>query len=135
MGCFRTWHGSAREAAAKRALCLICLEEVSTRRGLACPEGHLICSECLQGYICSLAGSARLRSSNGALGCLGAHLQPFSFCRSMVEPLLFGDALRLYLETTETTESTETAETPGQGEVQSIQPILPSRYSQSSTRP
>jgi hypothetical protein len=31
-------------AAANRALCLICLEEVSTRRGLACPEGHLICS-------------------------------------------------------------------------------------------
>ena len=93
------------EAAAKRALCLICLEEVSTRRGLACPEGHLICSECLQGYICSLAGSARLRSSNGALGCLGAHLQPFSFGSNMVEPLLFGDALRLYLETTETTES------------------------------
>jgi hypothetical protein len=110
------------EAAAKRALCLICLEEVSTRRGLACPEGHLICSECLQGYICSLAGSARLSSSNGALGCLGDHLQPFSFCRSMVEPLLFGDALRLYLETT------ETAETPGQEEVQctpeSIQPEL-----------
>jgi len=46
----------------------------------------------------------------------------------MVEPLLFGDALRLYLETTETTESTETAETPGQGEMQctpeSIQPEL-----------
>jgi hypothetical protein len=116
------------ESAAKRALCLICLEEVSTRRGLACPEGHLICSACLQGYICSLAGSARLRSSNGALGCLGAHQQPFSFCRSMVEPLLFGDALRLYLETTETTESTETAETPGQREVQwtpeSLQPEL-----------
>jgi len=110
------------EAAAKRALCLICLEEVSTRRGLACPEGHLICSACLQGYICSLAGSARLRSSNGALGCLGAHQQPFSFGRSMVEPLLFGDALRLYLETMEGSETT------GQGEVQctpeSIQPEL-----------
>ena len=110
------------ESAAKQALCLICLEEVSTLRGLACPEGHLICSACLQRYICSLAGSARLRSSNGALDCLGAHLQPFSFCRNMVEPLLFGDALRLYLETMETTE------TPGEGEVQctpeSIQPEL-----------
>jgi hypothetical protein len=116
------------EAAATRALCLICLEEVSTRRGLACPVGHLICAPCLQTYVSSLAGSAKLRSSNGALDCLGAHHQPFSFCRSMVEPLLFGDALRLYLETTETTESTETAETPGQGEMQcnpeSIQPEL-----------
>jgi hypothetical protein len=102
-------------AAATRALCLICLEEVSTLRGLACPEGHLICSACLQRYICSLAGSAKLRSSNGALECLGAHQQAFSFGRSMVEPLLFGDALRLYLETMETTETTET---PGEGEVQ-----------------
>ena len=112
-------------AAATRALCLICLEEVSTLRGLACPEGHLICSACLQRYICSLAGSAKLRSSNGALDCLGAHQQAFSFGRSMVEPLLFGDALRLYLETMETTETTET---PGEGEVQctpeSIQPEL-----------
>ena len=102
-------------AAATRALCLICLEEVSTLRGLACPEGHLICSACLQRYICSLAGSAKLRSSNGALDCLGAHQQAFSFGRSMVEPLLFGDALRLYLETMETPETTET---PGEGEVQ-----------------
>ena len=109
------------EAAATRALCLICLEEVSTRRGLACPEGHLICSACLQGYICSLAGSAKLRSSNGALDCLGEHQQPFSFCSSMVEPLLFGDGLRLYLETMETTE------TPDEGEFntpESIQPEL-----------
>jgi len=109
------------EAAATRALCLICLEEVSTRRGLACPEGHLICSACLQGYICSLAGSAKLRSSNGALDCLGEHQHPFPFCRSMVEPLLFGDGLRLYLETMETTE------TPDEGEVhtpESIQPEL-----------
>jgi ankyrin repeat protein len=112
------------EAAATRALCLICLEEVSTRRGLACPEGHLICSACLQGYICSLAGSVKLRSSNGALDCLGEHQQPFSFCRSMVEPLLFGDGLRLYLETMETMETTET---PDVGEVhtpESIQPEL-----------
>ena len=107
--------------AATQALCLICLEEVSTRRGLACPEGHLICSPCLQGYICSLAGSAKLRSSNGALNCLGDHQQPFSFCRSMVEPLLFGDGLRQYLETIETTE------TPDEGEVntpESLQPEL-----------
>ena len=76
----------AGEAAATRALCLLCREEVSTRHGLACPEGHMICSACLQGYICSLAGSARLCSANGALGCLGAHQQPFSFGRSMVEP-------------------------------------------------
>ena len=76
--------------------------------------------------VSSLAGSAKLRSSNGALDCLGAHHQPFSFCRSTVEPLLFGDALRLYLETTETTESTETAETPGQGEMQCTpESILP----------
>ena len=112
------------EAAAKRALCLICLEEVSMRRGLACPEGHLICSACLQGYICSLAGSTKLRSSNGALGCLGAHQQPFSFGRSMVEPLLLGDALRLYVETIETI---ETMEMPDEGEVstpESIQPEL-----------
>ena len=109
------------EAAATRALCLICLEEVSTRRGLACPERHLICSACLQGYICSLAGSTKLRSSNGALDCLGAHQQPFSFGRSMVEPLLLGDALRLYLETI------ETVEMPDEGEVstpESIQPEL-----------
>ena len=109
------------EAAATRALCLICLEEVSTRRGLACPEGHLICSACLQVYICSLAGLAKLRSSNGALDCLGEHQQPFSFCRSMVEPLLFGDGLRLYLETMETTEA------PDEGEIntpESIQPEL-----------
>ena len=122
------------EVAATRALCLICLEEVSTRRGLACPERHLICSACLQGYICSLAGSAKLRSSNGALGCLGAHQQPFCFGRSMVEPYLYGDALRLYLETMETTETPvtpvtpETTETLGEGEVQctpeSIQPEL-----------
>jgi Ran GTPase-activating protein (RanGAP) involved in mRNA processing and transport len=118
-------------AAATRAQCLICLEEVSTLRRLACPEGHLICSACLQRYICSLAGSAKLRCSNGALDCLGAHQQAFSFGRSMVEPLLFGDALRLYLETMETTETpetTETTETPGEGEVQctpeSIQPEL-----------
>ena len=118
-------------AAATRALCLICLEEVSTLRGLACPEGHLICSACLQRYICSLAGSAKLRSSNGALDCLGAHQQAFSFGRSMVEPLLFGDALRLYLETMETPETpetTRTTETPGEGEEQctpeSIQPEL-----------
>ena len=119
------------EAAAKRALCLICLEEVNTLRGLVCPVGHLICSACLQRYICSLAGSAKLRSSNGALDCLGAHQQPFSFGRSMVEPHLFGDALRLYLETMETPETSETPETtemPGEGEVQctpeSIQPEL-----------
>jgi len=119
------------EAAAKRALCLICLEEVNTLRGLVCPVGHLICSACLQRYICSLAGSAKLRSSNGALDCLGAHQQPFSFGRSMVEPHLFGDALRLYLETMETPETSETpetTETPGEGEVQctpeSIQPEL-----------
>eukprot|EP00900_Chrysochromulina_parva_P017254 jgi/Chrpa1/2552/Chrysochromulina_OHIO_Genome00013827-RA len=118
-------------AAATRALCLICIEEVSTLRGLACPEGHLICSACLQRYICSLAGSAKLRSSNGALECLGAHQQAFSFGRSMVEPLLFGDALRLYLETTETPETPETTRTtemPGEGEEQctpeSIQPEL-----------
>jgi ankyrin repeat protein len=119
------------EAAAKRALCLICLEEVNTLRGLVCPVGHLICSACLQRYICSLAGSAKLRSSNGALDCLGAHQQSFSFSRSMVEPHLFGDALRLYLETMETPETSETpetTETPGEGEVQctpeSIQPEL-----------
>ena len=102
-------------------MCLICHEEVSTLRGLACPEGHLICSACLQGYVCSLAGSAKLRSSNGALDCLGAHQQALSFGRSMVEPLLFGDALRLYLETM------ETAQTPDVGEVctpESIQPEL-----------
>ena len=119
------------EAAAKRALCLICLEEVNTLRGLVCPVGHLICSACLQRYICSLAGSAKLRSSIGALDCLGAHQQPFSFGRSMVEPHLLGDALRLYLETMETPETSETpetTETPGEGEVQctpeSIQPEL-----------
>eukprot|EP00900_Chrysochromulina_parva_P026889 jgi/Chrpa1/8834/Chrysochromulina_OHIO_Genome00020052-RA len=102
------------------ATCLICLSEVSTRRGLACPEGHLICSECLQGYICSLAGSAKLRSSNGSFECLGAHEQPFSFDRSRVEPLLYGDGLRLYLETMETFGSPD-------GEVftpESIQPKL-----------
>ena len=103
------------------SMCLICHEEVSTLRGLACPEGHLICSACLQGYVCSLADSAKLRSSNGALDCLGAHQQALSFGRSMVEPLLFGDALRLYLETM------ETAQTPDVGEVctpESIQPEL-----------
>ena len=102
------------------ATCLICLSEVSTRCGLACPEGHLICSECLQGYICSLAGSAKLRSSNGSFECLGAHEQPFSFDRSRVEPLLYGDGLRLYLETMETFGSPD-------GEVftpESIQPKL-----------
>jgi len=66
-----------------------------------------------------------LRSSNGALDCLGAHQQAFPFGRSMVEPLLFGDALRLYLETSETPETTET---PGGGKVpctpESIQPEL-----------
>ena len=118
-------------AAATRAPCLICLEEVSTLRGLACPEEHLICSACLQRYICSLAGSAKLRSSNGALNCLGAHQQAFCFGRSMVEPYLFGDGLRLYLETMETPETPETMETPettGDGEIQctpeSIQPEL-----------
>ena len=103
------------------SMCLICHEEVSTLRGLACPEGHLICSACLQGYVCSLADSAKLRSSNGALDCLGDHQQALSFGRSMVEPLLFGDALRLYLETM------ETAQTPDVGEVctpESIQPEL-----------
>ena len=104
-------------AAATRAPCLICLEEVSTLRGLACPEGHLICSACLQRYICSLAGSAKLRSSNGALDCPGAHHQAFCFGRSMVEPLCFGDSLRLYLETMETPETPETPETTGEGEV------------------
>jgi len=61
-----------------------------------------------------------LRSSNGALDCLGAHQQAFPFGRSMVEPLLFGDALRLYLETMETPETSETpetTETPGGGKV------------------
>ena len=102
------------------ATCLICLSEVSTRRGLACPEGHMICSKCLQGYICSLAGSAKLRSSNGSLDCLGAHEHAFSFDRSRVEPLLYGDGLRLYLETMEAVGSPD-------GEVftpESIQPKL-----------
>eukprot|EP00900_Chrysochromulina_parva_P011850 jgi/Chrpa1/20666/Chrysochromulina_OHIO_Genome00006199-RA len=108
-------------AAATRARCLICLEEVSTHRGLTCSDGHLICSACLQRYICSLAGSAKMRSLNGALDCLGAHQQAFSFGRSMVEPLLFGDALRLYLETVETTQA------PDEGEActpESMQPEL-----------
>jgi len=46
---------------------------------------------------------------------------PAAFCRSMVEPLLFGDGLRQYLETIETTE------TPDEGEVntpESLQPEL-----------
>ena len=62
-----------------------------------------------------------MRSLNGALDCLCAHQQAFSFGRSMVEPLLFGDALRLYLETMETTQA------PDEGEActpESMQPEI-----------
>ena len=89
--------------------CVICMELKPVHSSLICPahsasSSHLICEECLSGQVVSLYGTAELRNREGGLCCYATddkHVKfprPTVFTRTQVEPLLKGEALRLYQE-------------------------------------
>ena len=63
-----------------------------------------MCEDCVSGQVISLYGTAELRNREGGLCCYATddkHVKfprPTVFTRTQVEPLLKGEALRLYQE-------------------------------------
>lgn len=91
--------------------CLVCFDLRPKSSGLVCPDHsaastHLICKECLGDFVTSLRGTNELRRRDGGLWCCatdGVHepsqfRRPTAFTREQVEPLLEGDALRIFTE-------------------------------------
>ena len=93
----------------ERDECVICMELKPVHSSLICPahsasSSHLMCEDCVSGQVISLYGTAELRNREGGLCCYATddkHVKfprPTVFTRTQVEPLLKGEALRLYQE-------------------------------------
>ena len=93
----------------ERDECVICMELKPVHSSLICPahsasSSHLMCEDCVSGQVISLYGTAELRNREGGLCCYATddkHVKfprPTVFTRTQVEPLLKGEALRMYQE-------------------------------------